>query len=304
MKNFKIVLTSFLSILTCLLLSSCYKYPKPPAMIEKEKEVDREKRKLDFLVENTNTSTLFITCFYYAKPSTNLRWEWRKTQVLEVGPNKTTSIKIGFIPSKEDYDDIYGYLGIFDTKTKAEDAIFELTADENKADLDRLSRLKGEKVVLYTIKYGLETLNTYRFDPLQQGQIPELDFYLTNKTGANLYINLFAYEQEEGQPMWEFDRNGPIFAKNGETIFVDVDTIKNSYSRQNVRGYLAAFEENEKTIAENSSYELLKPENKINLGYLSELNSGTVILTAKKYGILTSEKDSRYPAIEFTVKNK
>jgi len=292
--NLIIFLTTFLTV-----FSGCYKIPKPGKKIN-----GSNLNSLDFTVENKTNRPAYITCFYYAKTIASVRWEWRKTPVYKTEVNKTTNVHIDYIPQREYLDHIFGYLAVFDNLDDAEDTIYELLPGENKVDLDKLNRLRNKKVSLYVEKYGTNGYLYYRFDP-KAGvpKIPELDFVLENNTGNNLYATLFTYEREEGQPQWAFDKNEIMFVEDGKSITIDVDTLLQKYVRENARGSLGVFNENEKKQAEESTFESLKPDKKISLGILHKLQGKKVILVPKKYGII-SGFDDEFPTIEFAVQKR
>lgn len=288
-----------LLMISMILLSGCYKMPKPLKKIN-EKVITS----LDFTVENKTKRTIYITCFYYAKTVASIRWEWRKTPVYKMEANKISTVHIGYIPQKKYLDHIFGYLAIFNNLDDAEDAIYELLPDENKVDLDKLNRLKDKKITLYVEQYGTEEYWYYRFDP-KAGipKVPELDFVLENDTGKNLYVTLFTYEIEEGQPQWDLDKNKVLFVEDEQSIMIDVDTLLQKYTREHARGYLGIFNEDEKKLAEKSTFETLKPNQKINLGILYKLQDKKVVLVPKRYGIITGF-DDKFPTIEFAIQKR
>ena len=292
--NLTIFLTTFLTV-----FSGCYKIPKPSKKIN-----DADAYSLDFTVENKTNKTIYITCFYYAKTVASVRWEWRKTPVYKMETNKTTNVNIDYIPQKEYLDNIFGYLAVFDNLDDAEDAIYELLPGENKVDLDKLNRLKNKNVSLYVEKYGTEEYWYYRFNPKTEApKVPELDFVLENNSGKNLYVTLFTYEREEGQPQWAIDKNEVLFVEYKKSITIDVDTLLQKHVRENASGALGVFNESEKKLAEESTYESLRPNQKISLGILHKLQGKKVILVPKKYGII-SGFDKQFPTIEFAIQKR
>ncbi len=88
-------------------------------------------------------------------------------------------------------------------------------------------------------------------------------------------------------PIWEYSKCPVVFVKPDETIMIDVSTIKAAYERIYMRGYLGIFDEDEQQQAEDSTFEFLKPEQKINLGLLLPLSESNqkVVLSTEKYGI-------------------
>ena len=244
---------------------------------------------LEVKIRNITKRILYATCFAYIKKENAPRWRWQKSPVFELIPNKEVVIPIDTFQSARSVPDAYGVLGVFTTHHEAENTIYELIPDENKIDLDRLKKIQGQTILLGIEKYGVVgDIFDYSFIPdnttLQA--VPELDFTVENRTGKTLYLTTFVYQKKENMPIWQYDKSPVIALEDGASGLIDVDTITNAYDRKNTRGYLAIFDETEKKEAYDSTYQLLKEHQSINLGLLSELRDRKVILKSQKYGIL------------------
>jgi len=265
-----------------LLLTGCAKDTAPKAPLKTDYS-------LRVKIRNITKKPLYATCFSYIKKDKSPRWRWHKSAVHELIPTKETSILIDTYKTQSDIPDAYGILGIFTTYDQARDAIYELTPDENKVDLDRLQKIQGKTIVLGIEKYGVVgDIFDYSFIPDNNTyhEVPELDFTVENKTNKTLYITAFIYQKKDDMPIWRYDKSEIIkIAPNSEGV-VDVDTIVNPYDRKYTRGYLAIFDETEKQEAYDSTFQLLKDHQMINLGILSELQDRKIILKNQKYGIL------------------
>ncbi len=240
-------------------------------------------------IRNITKKTLYATCFAYMKKEHAPRWCWNKTNVYELIPNKEVTILLDTFKNRNSIPDAYGVLGVFTTHEEAEDAIYELMPDDNKIDLDRLQKLQDKTIVLGIEKYGVVgDIFDYSFIPdhANMHQVPELDFSVENKTGKALYATAFIYQKKDDMPIWRYDKSPVIKIEADQIGMIDVDTITNPYDRKYTRGYLAIFDETEKADAYNSTYQLLKKHQIINLGLLSGLRERKIILKHQKYGIL------------------
>jgi len=257
--------------------------------LESEKSQKQSPATLEVKIRNITKRTLYATCFSYIKKENSPRWLWQKSSVYELLPSKDVAIMIGSFKSAQAIPDCYGILGIFTNHDQASKAIYELVPDENKIDLDRLKKLQDKTIILGIEKYGIVgDIFDYSFVPEHEAtnEVPELDFYVENKTGKALYVTAFVYQKKEDMPIWEYSKSPVIKVGADESGLIDVDTIINTYDRKYTRGYLAVFDETEKQEAYDCTYQLLKEHQSINLGLLSELQDRKIILKSQKYGIL------------------
>jgi len=223
-------------------------------------------------IRNITKQTLYATCFTYMKKAESPRWRWNKTNVYELAPNREVHILIDTFTSPRAVPQAYGVLGVFTNYQQAQAAIYELTPDENKIDLDRIDKLKNKTIILGIEKYGvIGDIFDYSFIPDNNtcNETPELDFIVENKTGKTLYTAAFIYQKKENMPTWRYDKSEVIKIENDQSKTIDVDTITNTYDRKYTRGYLAVFDETEEKEAFNSTFQLLKSHQMINLGLLS-----------------------------------
>ena len=114
---------------------------------------------LDFFVENKTGKTIHITCFVYEQQEDSVDtavWKYVKTPVQTLDAGEMGIIDIASI--KDSYNVLYtrGSLGIFeeDEEELANKATFQLIPEKKIVKLDRLSALRGKKVVLNVEKYG------------------------------------------------------------------------------------------------------------------------------------------------------
>ncbi|MCK4265523.1 hypothetical protein KAW80_04165 [Candidatus Babeliales bacterium] len=295
-------------ILMLLLLPACYreteKAMQKNAMIQEQKTNGVE---LDFYVTNQTNKTLYVACFYYAVKQIRTRWSWYKTPVYEIKPGDKILIDIHTIAEKKEMKNIYGYLGIFENKGEAEASIYELLEDKNKIELSKLLHLKKSNILLQTESYGFkgETLDwEHEKNGLNKNiKHKELDFLVENQTEKDLYITCFVYQQELDHGHWVFDKTDVIEIKSGQGKFIDVDTLRVPKDAwESVIGILGVFEHDKKEDADKSTFELLKPDQKLIVGYLKRYQDKKVVIIPKKYGAL-SGFDNQYPKVEFERKS-
>ena len=251
--------------------------------------IQKKEFPLSIKVKNITKRHLYAACFAYMKKSESPRWRWNKTNVYELVPNKEVTILLDTFKSERATPDAYGVLGVFTSYDEAYNAIYELTPDENKIDLDRIKKLQDKTIILGIEKYGVVgDIFDYSFisnnTPTQE--LPPLNFEVENKTGKDLYVTAFIYEKDDAMPIWHYDKSDIIKINDNESAEMDIDTINNAYDRKYVRGYLAVFDETEKKEAYDATFQLLKSHQIINMGILSALQNRKVILKNQKYGIL------------------
>ena len=250
----------------------------------KNKQIKNNKYELDFTVKNQTGKDIYVVCFSYINKTMFGQWRWDKSKVYKLSKNQTAFIDIDTINDKEHRDNVYGALGVFNNLEEAEDSTYELLSEKRKLDLDRLYKLKNKTVEIGVEKYGFKKdLLDFKITPDPKTQ-RELDFVVENKTGHNLWICCFVYQKKEDMPVWRFDKTNVQLIKNNKSVIIDVDTITNKHNRVYTSGFLGIFDEKQKKEAEKSTYELLKPENKIGLGKLAGLRNKKIVLEIEKYG--------------------
>jgi hypothetical protein len=267
---------------------------------------------LDFEVENQTGKTIYITCFSYIKKRPFSRWRWDKSPVYKIEDNKTVVVDLDTIADEEDRNNTFGYLGIFENKKDAEESTFELLNDNQKIDLDIIAQLHDKKVTIEIEKYGIVG-EFYDFDfkdinkEKEDKKIPELDFYVENKTGKTIFVTCFVYEKKakgtwlakktkeawtseeetrDDMTVWRFDKTPVIKIKPNERGLIDVDTIVEPRDRVYVRGYLAIFDEDEQELAEKSIYELMQSRRKLDIGKLIDLKHKKITVYTERYGAM------------------
>ncbi len=254
---------------------------------------------LDFDVENRTGKTVFVTCFDYQRKRNFGHWRWDKSPVYKLEPGQTVTVDIDTIPNDQDRNNVFGYLGVFNTQQEADDATYELTDDNLLLDLDRLIDLKGKKVTLEIEKYGskgeffeYDFVNKDGEEPMEE----ELDFVVENKTGKPLLVTCFVYEkkakgswsqavdEKDDMSVWRFDKTPLIKIMPNEIGMIDVDTIAANRDRDYIRGYLAVFDLDEEKRARESTFELLPSRYKLPLGELPRLKNKKIVIEVEKYG--------------------
>lgn len=293
--------------------------PLPTLSPKKKKRTHKEKKRLkkrtelhassikslSFEVENKTGKLVYITCFSYIKKRDFGTWRWDKSPVIKLDVGQTDQVKIDFISDDYSRKNVFGYLGVFTNEKAAQDAIYELMPDRNKLDLDQLMYLHDKKVTLEIERYGFKG-EYFEFDfsekethdeALKRQNTPELDFVVENKTGKTILATCFTYQKKakgtwfaavddkDDMEVWRFDKTPLVTIPPNERGIIDVDTITENRDRTYVRGYLAVFDEDERKLAEESTYELLGSHRKLNLGLLSMLKNKKVVVDIEQYGI-------------------
>jgi len=257
----------------------------------KTKQVtERSVKELDFEVHNSTEQTIFVTCFSYTQKERRTRWRWDKSPVYEIVPHTETMVNIDTILDEEHRESTFGYLAIFNNKQAADDAIYELTEDNQKIDLDLLFKLENKKVVIDIKKYGFkkEQIDFAVVDKFEKKHIKhELDFLIENNTEKPILITAFIYQiTDEARTVWSFHKTAVQRLEPGQISIVDVDSIPKEESRLYATGVLGIFEDNEYETANDATYELLPAKNKVHLGNLSKLKGQKVAVEVEQYGLL------------------
>lgn len=148
----------------------------------------------------------------------------------------------------------------------------------------------------------------------QQGTISdkELDFEVENQTGKTLYVSCFSYIKKRPFSRWRWDKSDIYKIEDKKSVTVNVDTIIDEQDRNNTFGYLAVFENMDE--AEDSTFQLLDDNRKIDLDLIIQLKDKKVVLEIEKYGIAgefydydfaNKKKDLKpYPELDFYIENK
>jgi len=281
---------------------------KTPAPLEPKKDSNSvisltDPNEIDFEVVNLSGKTVFLTCFSYERRHYFGNWHWAKSPTYQVHPNQTEIINIDTIPDDNDRKNVYGYLGVFNTKKDADDATIELVPDQNKLDLDLLINLKGKKVTLEVQRYGIKgEFFEYDFVDRKKGtekkQTSNLEFAVENKTGEPILVTCFVYEKkakgswigatEEKDDMtaWRYDKTAVIKIPADGTGMISTADIPTQRDRSYLRGYLAIFNESEEEMANKATYELLDTKRKLNVGQLQTLTNKKIVIDIEQYGIL------------------
>jgi hypothetical protein len=291
---FTTVFFGFLSILYLEPLGAAVRVKIPRATAP---DVSRHKVKPDhkgeystsFHVVNKLGRPVFVVPFAYLKRFTTDPWHWEKMSILELGLDQAGLVEVGSIPTADDLTTVFGCVRICDTKQEAEDATYQLTLDTKKIDLDLLALLHGKSIVLHSSLYGVEGERlSYETVPSRWTvALAPLDFLVLNKSSTRMFVTSFFYGKEQDADEfapWRFSKSPVYKLEPEQSTLIKVETIKDPYDRGYLRGYLGVFGEDEASKAENSTYELLTPDQKRPLGPLALLKDKHVIVTSRAYG--------------------
>jgi hypothetical protein len=127
------------------------------AIVDQIKEREEVQPELDFVVENGNGKTIFVTVFtYQIKDDIRSVWNYDKSAVYKLKPGEQVVIDIDTIDSERNRKYMSGFLAVFDEHEEklARESTYELLPSKYKIPLGRLSHLEGEKVVIEVEQYG------------------------------------------------------------------------------------------------------------------------------------------------------
>lgn len=252
------------------------------------------KKSLSFSVQNKSGATFYCCSFYYIKNKLIGRWRWEKSRVYKVMPSKTRVVVVNDSVDDSRYRNaVFGYLAVFNNKKEASDAVMETMDEEKLLDLDLLSKIKDKVIEVNVKKYGirgdrLAYSTTNESDDLKKAN-PSLSLFLKNETGRDLYLTCFVYEQPESTQsfdLWKYDKMKVIFLKEGEESQLSVPPIYDKYKWSYMRGVLGIFDKDSKELAEKSTFEIVQPINKLELGNLAKLMNQKIILSVENYGVM------------------
>lgn len=242
-------------------------------------------------IKNETGKNVILSCFYYTKLRLTSYWRWNKSPIYTLKQNESITIPIAAVADKETKENIYAYLGIFNSMKEAEDSTFELLTEEQKIDLDRVAELQDSAVSLVVRRYGFkeETID-YRLKTPEQQPVrqPELDFLVENRTDKPLLMTCFVYQKNSDQDSfitWKYYKTPVQRVEPNALVAVDVSTIRELYDWIYMRGFLAIFDPSQEAEAQDITYELLTPEQKLNVGRLADLLGKKVVIGVQKYGI-------------------
>lgn len=245
-----------------------------------------------FDLKNDLGRKVFIVPFAYVKRFLNDSWHWVNLDVLELEHGQSGVVDAGAFNSEADAESVFGAFRLCSSAQEAASATYELSRDFQRVDVGLFSVLNKKTVILHASKYGIEGERiSYEVSPSRwQKILPSLDFVVCNTHSEPVFLTAFFYGKEQDcDPLWSWRfTKSPVYAlKPGESTTVKVDVIKDPYDWKNIKGFLGVFKENESFKAENATYELLAPSEKIALGPLSKIKGKQVALTSRLYGLET-----------------
>ncbi len=311
------------------------------------KKVLQESKELDFTVFNDTNETQYIACFYWGSQTDIIYWHWYKTDTYEIKPKSSARIQLPFIRIKRDRDDTYGFLGVFRNKIDADLATWTSVPDNAKIALGKLSRLKSfsdgklseKQVRLIAERYGyMGTVIDFRIEDLtqeskKQDYQPELDFWVENQTGEPIFITCFVFDHHIDHQTWVFEATSIQFMKPNDIKMIDVNSLKDQYDWENVRGYLAifrtptaeardtdssdaraAFEHMQKAVKEElasiklranlATYELTEARERLYLDVLNKIRGKKIVLIKRETGLEIDRLGIEHTSmIEYRIEN-
>jgi|GEM_PF-3431015 len=247
------------------------------------------KSMIQFAVKNELGRKVVVAPFAYVKRFMTDTWHWVNLTALELEQGQQGLVDVGALASQDDAETVFGALRLCATREEAATATYELTADHQRVDVGLFSELNKKTVVLRASQYGIEGERiSYEVSPSKWTKtLPPLDFAVFNTHSEPVFVAAFFYgKEQDSDPFraWRFTKSPVYELKPGESTVVKVETIKDPYDWKNVKGYLSVFKPNEKLKAQNATYELLLPSEKIALGPLSQLAGKQVALISRLYG--------------------
>ncbi|MBT4594461.1 hypothetical protein HOD08_01125 [bacterium] len=283
-----------LATISCLLLAGCQ--PRDGYIPAEKEKPEQKTSELDFTVENKTGKTTHVCCFTYLRKETIMPWRWDKSEVYTLKPGESIKVDIDTLKDKIVRENVFGHLGIFDTAQAAENASPYNVSDENKLDLDKLSRINGKAVALTTEVYGVkvsrakqpyERKNYFLQDGDHAEKMKELDFPIENKTGKTILATVFIYEKPQRQEpysSWLYSKTPIYKLAPNESVTIDIKTLKDQYDWRYMSGTLAVFDESEEQNATEATYESLGKKAKKFLGRLRNLQKKKIVVEIEKYG--------------------
>ena len=245
-----------------------------------------------FDLKNDLGRKVFLVPFAYVKRFLNDTWHWVNLDILELEQGQSGVVDVGTFNSVSDAESVFGSLRLCTSAEEAASATYELSEDYQRVDVGLLSELHKKTITLHASKYGVggERIS-YEVSPSKWKKVlPPLDFVVRNTHKEPVFVTAFFYGKEQDcDPLWSWRfTKSPVYAlKPGESATVKVDIIKDPYDWKNIKGFLGVFNQNESLKAENATYELLVPSEKIALGPLSKIVGKEGALTSRLYGLDT-----------------
>jgi len=143
-------------------------------------------------------------------------------------------------------------------------------------------------------------------------QSKSIDFEVENKTGKTIYVTCFSYVKRRDFSRWKWEKSDVYCIEDNAHAIIGLEKIDDEQDRKNVLGYLAVC--NTAQEAQDTTYELLKEEQQIDLDEISKLHGKKVVITVEKYGmkgefleydfIDKTDKKKASPSVDFPVENK
>lgn len=250
------------------------------------------KSMIHFAVKNELGRKVVVAPFAYVKRFLTDTWHWVNLTSLELEQGQQGLVDVGALASQDDAETVFGALRLCATKEEAAAATYELSQDHERVDVGLFSVLNKKTVILRASQYGVEGERiSYEVSPSKWTKtLPPLDFAVINTHSEPVFLAAFFYgKEQDSDPFraWRFTKSPVYELKPGQSTVVKVETIKDPYDWQNIKGYLSVFKQNEKLKAQNATYELLLPSEKIALGPLSQLAGKQVALVSRLYGTET-----------------
>lgn len=139
---------------------------------------------------------------------------------------------------------------------------------------------KDEKAKATTIAKFAQELDK---NPGHTTTYHHIKFDIQNVSGSKLYTTCFAYVKPRRFNRWRWKKTDIKEIKPNETISIDLRVLKDEKDLKHIFGALGVF--TNYTEAEESTYELLHDENKLDLDVLSDLQNKRVVIGIERYGL-------------------
>lgn len=248
------------------------------------------RKSLSFSVNNNTGREIFVTCFYWMKSNPEGMWHWEKSKVHKLLLGETQLIVLNEIEDSRDRRSVCGYLGVFDSFSEADAAVYERTDERKLLDLDRIILLKNKVIPIEIKKYGITGgYLTYEVTGKNvKPQNKQIDLLVENQTGKEVLVCCFVYDQPERTfefDVWRYDKTPLQKFGIGEIKYINIPSVADPYRYSYIRGTLGIFDMKEQKIAEDTTLELAPAENKLSLGLLAPLHNKKILLKIEKYGM-------------------
>jgi hypothetical protein len=168
-----------------------------------------------------------------------------------LAPTKTTTQKSPPSPAILDMTTQRGFLGKKDKKTKTETIVkFAKELDKNPGEVNSYHHIK---------------------------------FDIHNVSGTTLYTSCFAYIKPRLFNRWRWRKTDVKEIKAGQKVTIKIRVLNDEQDMKHIFGALGVFSNRHE--CEESTYELLHDENKLDLDLLKDIENKCVVIGIERYGL-------------------